>query len=88
MPALRNGNTEGEGRSIQYCFETIEGTEIYTLENYTKALPDRGRGIKAVYPGLRLQTYMTYLTPTQAEEVQMQPFVNWVFVVTTISSEG
>jgi hypothetical protein len=87
MPALRNGNTDPPNRPKLYWFSTKEGTDLSTFEDYIKTLPDRGDGVKSVFPSVPRQTYMTKLTPAQAEEVGKQPFVDFVNPVTAIDTK-
>lgn len=61
-----------------YFFRTNNGTSIPTFEAYIKTLPDQGKGEKYTRDILPYQTYMTCLTPAEAEEVAKQPFVRYV----------
>jgi hypothetical protein len=86
MPALRNGNIDPPNRPELYWFKTKVGTDLSTFEDYIKTLPDRGSGSKIVFPFVPWQTYMTTLTPAQAEEVGNQSFVKFVFPATSYDS--
>jgi subtilisin family serine protease len=69
-----------------HWFETKKGTDVSTFESYIKTLPDRGEGVKAVFPGLRLQTYMTNLTLAQVKEVEKRDFIKFVYPVSSIDT--
>ena len=69
-----------------HWFETKKGTDVSTFESYIKTLPDKGEGVKAVFPGLGLQTYMTNLTLAQVKEVEKQNFIKFVYPVSSIDT--
>ena len=86
MPALGNGNIDPLNRPELYWFRTKEGTDLSTFEAYIRTLPDNGSGDKIVFPLVPWQSYMTSLTPAQAQEVGKQPFIKFVCPVTGYDS--
>ena len=68
-----------------YMFTTKTGTSMSTFREYIRTLPDQGEGYQIVYELTPWQSYLTQLTPEEAEEVARQPFVNFI---TTIHESG
>lgn len=65
-----------------YFFSTKKGTDNQVFLDYIKTLPDAGEGYFINYPSIPWQSYITQLTPEQAEQAAREPFMFFVEKVT------
>lgn len=68
-----------ENKAECHIVMTEDGTDREMFKRYIKTLPDQGSGDLWPFPELEWQTYVTYLTPKQAEEIQREPFIQSCF---------
>jgi hypothetical protein len=77
-----SSTSSSSATATPYIFGTKTGTDPSVFKSYINTLPDGGQGGIIQYPNVPWQSYVTSLTPEQAQDVANQSFVEYISTIT------
>ena len=77
--ASASATSSGSAEPTIWVVQSKEGTSVEAFEKFIDSLPDRGKGLRSIYPELNSQIYTALMTEAERAEARKNPIVAGIF---------